>query len=957
MTVLVAFLLPAIIGCKKDETIVTPVNTDKVKLGQTVDAGSSVITSSGGTITVARPGTPVDGMTITVPAHAYSDARTFSISYAPIESHTFGSDFNPISPLITITNGGGYADSSFVIRIPAHISAGEFAMAFSYDATTGQLEGLPILSCDSAGVTLLTRQVAFNALAPRAPLGKSGADVPWLQVVLSKIEDRLLQGQITSDFTPGNDDWEFTNWGAYPSVGGICSGMTFTAMYYYDMIKPYEHVNLYERYDSVHGKDMWMDNPLGIKFAAMNQVDMTQQVNGWRQFQAQFVQFANTWYDQYRAFAYSIKLTHQPQYVYICGPDGAHAMVVYATNNNVMSVSDPNLPANKQRIIEYSPALKYFKPYYTGLTAGDAGYWFTQMYYIARAAVVSWNTVGQRWQEFRSGTIGSGGCFPAYTLWVRDGSGYELVDGLNTDNDTLPVQVKCPTCPDQSPDSLYIEVFDGSGSKIATSGAANTAVISLVSGKNRFGICVYAKATHSCNGAALKANAVGWVDFKWFNVTRAGMTIESETPGGAPFIGKGRMDTTYLLRASMSDRGPLDRLYTWSFGDGSSDAQVRTDSTVQHRFLRAGACTVKVKLSDNATGTPVAEATAVATIAGAPAISSITPDTLSWGSTAEIRGTGFGATQGTSYIDFSGAKTAAIEVWSDSLIRFVVPDSASGGWLQVVINGTHSNLVRYWVRRPTIDRVDPTHGKAGTVVRLIGRGFGPTQRNSLVKFSSPNDTVIPATFWSDTLIITAIPTTVQYYGGFKAYFTVYQKGTVNSNSGAIYIDRDWYRTAQRCTTQTSSWTSKNIYTTGGVTGCISTSIQSFFSKNHYLVWSDSSFALDFTETSAGSTVTVSVHGTISGTGEMLKTLRGTYESRNGDGTSVIRKAMSFTNVPLDTSTSHSSWMEFKITGPAAQSHASQLQDDFKNGINLDYTLASTIWDDPQCTAEVRLVIQ
>lgn len=943
-------------GCSKTDNPVTPDNgSDKLKFGTLVDAGSTAIGTAGGTITVSQSGSPINGMQIIIPTNAYPEGRTFSISYAPIESHKFGSDFNPISPLITIENGGGYTDSPMVLRIPAHVGANEFAMAFNFDQATGQLEGLPVVACDTNGVTVMLHHFAFNTLAPRAAFGKRTADVPWAQIVLSKIENSLLQGEITSGFTPGVDDWEFTNYGSFPAMGGICAGMSFTAMYYYDMIKPRDHANLWQRYDSVHTPDMWIDNARGIKLATMAHIDYsTSRPDGESFWMNNFIPIANTWYDQYRAFAYALRLTHQPQHVYVCGADGAHAMVVYKVNNNVMSVSDPNIPGNTTRVIIFDPATKRFVPYFTGLTAASPGHSFGQIYYIARAAVVGWDKIGLRWQQFESGTVGNDGCFPAYTLWVKDGSGYELADGLNTDNDTLPIQLRCPTCPDQLPDSLYFEVYDGAGTLLETSGAANTGVVKLDPGKNRFGIVVMAKAVRACNGNLLKENGVGWVDFKWFNVTRAALKIESATHGGAPFLKSGKLDTTYTLRASLPDKRPADPRYEWKFGDGSSDITVHGDSTVQHRFVRSGQCTVSVKLLNNATGISVAEATAVATIGGAAILSRIIPDSVSWGGSAEVRGTGFGATQGTSVLNLDGPKNIDITLWCDSIIRFNIPDSASGGWVRVVVNGVMSNQIRYYVRSPRIDSISPPHGKAGTVVRLIGKGFGQAQRNSIVKFAAPNDTVLPATFWSDTLIITRVPSNVSSSGNFNATFTVYQKGTRNSNGKSWRVDRDWLRTVRALKSATVSWISYNTYTGGGVAGCINTYINVWSTQGNGVVWQDSAFTASFTETSNGSTTTVSITGTVSSSGEILSTVRGRSDDVHTSGTGAIRKSMTFTTVPLDTTTSNSGTVVYVIKGSAAQSHASQLEDYFNNGSGLETALSGTDWNNPACSTEVRL---
>ena len=98
--------------------------------GSSITGSSYVIDSTGGTINVSLPGSPIDGMQIIVPSHSFSTARTFKISYSLIKSHTLGQYFNPISPMISVTCGGGYSKNGMTVKIPIVLPAGHFAMGF-----------------------------------------------------------------------------------------------------------------------------------------------------------------------------------------------------------------------------------------------------------------------------------------------------------------------------------------------------------------------------------------------------------------------------------------------------------------------------------------------------------------------------------------------------------------------------------------------------------------------------------------------------------------------------------------------------------------------------------------------------------------------------------------------------------------------------------------------------------
>jgi hypothetical protein len=206
------FLVCQVTGCNKEGNSVGPSSGGggKIVVGTAVDVGSSTIGASGGTYTVSKPGSPVDGMQITVPRNSYADGRTFQVSYAPIVSHQLPTGVNLVSPLITFKNGGGYADSVMSVKIPVKIPAGYFAMGFFYDDATGELEGVPLLAHDSSSITLGTRHLS-NVAASKAGFLKvfRGSLDPAVRanVVIATIPELELKKNFDTGFRPGVDDW------------------------------------------------------------------------------------------------------------------------------------------------------------------------------------------------------------------------------------------------------------------------------------------------------------------------------------------------------------------------------------------------------------------------------------------------------------------------------------------------------------------------------------------------------------------------------------------------------------------------------------------------------------------------------------------------------------------------------------------------------------------------------
>jgi len=60
----------------------------------------------------------MNGFVIDVPSNSYSGNTTFNVSSAPITGQTFGSDIDPISPMIYVDNGGVESNELMYIRVP-----------------------------------------------------------------------------------------------------------------------------------------------------------------------------------------------------------------------------------------------------------------------------------------------------------------------------------------------------------------------------------------------------------------------------------------------------------------------------------------------------------------------------------------------------------------------------------------------------------------------------------------------------------------------------------------------------------------------------------------------------------------------------------------------------------------------------------------------------------------------
>src|SRR5262249_30297313 len=144
-----------------------------------------------------------------------------------------------------------------------------------------------------------------------------------------------------------------------------------------------------------------------------------------------------------------------------------------------------------------------------------------------------------------------------------------------------------------------------------------------------------------------------------------------------------------------------------------------------------------------------------------PVITGISPSSGTLGTTVQINGHGFGATQGSSVMSFRGTNAnATVTAWSDTQITVAVPQNAVTGPATVTVSGVASNGVNFSFIPPQITNISPHTGGVGSSVTISGSGFLPTQASGYgaaqVGFSG-GGLYAPIVSWSDTQIVAAVP--------------------------------------------------------------------------------------------------------------------------------------------------------------------------------------------------------
>jgi IPT/TIG domain-containing protein/glucodextranase-like protein/Big-like domain-containing protein/VCBS repeat protein/uncharacterized protein DUF4329 len=187
-------------------------------------------------------------------------------------------------------------------------------------------------------------------------------------------------------------------------------------------------------------------------------------------------------------------------------------------------------------------------------------------------------------------------------------------------------------------------------------------------------------------------------------------------------------------------------------GDGKMDLAVYRPSTGQWLILQSSSSyTTSLTVSfGTASDVEVGRANRILQ----PMITGLSPTSGNAGQSVTISGGGFGATQGSSTVTFSGV-AASPNSWSATSIVVPVPATATSGDVVVTVNGLPSNVAAFVVP-PTIVSLSPSSGPTGTLVTISGTHFGATQEISAVSFNGVAATIAS---WTDTTITAWVPAT------------------------------------------------------------------------------------------------------------------------------------------------------------------------------------------------------
>ncbi len=568
----------------------------RLSAGQATRVAEQTVPPSGGRVTVNAPGSPADGLSIEIPPGSYDHTVNFTVSEAPVESFDSLIPLTPISPVFTIENGGEYSRDLMKITIPAKVADGHFAMPLIYEPKTGALDGMPVLSINQEGVTAVTRHFC-QILLLQAPLGQ-------------------FTGRIDSFFRIGKDSWPFPNQGSWWSPGGICSGMSLGAIWYFQNHARLGMPRLHFAHDteaSFRSPNYPWDDTWGLRFASRVQVAPETAVHHKLSdvLEAELKRDSTDYYaNAWLSLLVNLATTLQPQYVSVfpgAGGDG-HAMVAWAASveerrlhiydPNFPNEYDPNFPDEKGRYIEFTDT--GINGYVSANRVDDEEETevvvFDQLFPTMGVAVVDQKLISRAWAD--RGKRGSGTPPPLpYQLMVErdDGTEEPLVDGFLNDSETLKVKIT-----GSSGAFLSFDPAQPAGGVVPEAGASVSIdtdrliihgalqdewnnPIPLGDGENLIGLRI-----EGVNQTEMKTHRA-WLDFRWIRVIRASMMLSPSSLSVAE-------GTAGTFRATLTREAPA--VFAWYLDDaplpgvgdgpeatmyfeGPGDFTVRVEATVK----------------------------------------------------------------------------------------------------------------------------------------------------------------------------------------------------------------------------------------------------------------------------------------------------------------------------------------------------------------------------------------
>ncbi len=541
-----------------------------------------VLGAGGGTLTVVKDGSPLNGLTISLPPGAYPTATRWTISELREVRPALPAGAEQVGPTIQFENGNAaYADLPFTITLPARAAADRVVGAFYYDAATGTFDPLPLLGRTDSTLVVLTRHVSRTQLVPQGAfaVGRGGffsrgfassantstsVDVVMLAVPLEE-----LGGPIDTGFRPAQDDWPFVNRGSWLTPDGYSTGASLSALFHF-MQRRSQLGQLFTRNDRIPNFNF--DNARGIRLASV----IHHELHRTTAFQDRIAfvldsaaSVGQDWVvNQARALALNFWLNRAPRMVAVFPQSGAgraQSILAFSVHDWTFGVSSTQEPGLARQITFTGTR---WLPFDFGSHADAPREPFAQLFMMGHSSLVPLAEMERHWAAYENGTIGNG-LFPQLikeyrdpidSLWrpLQQGEASQL-EPVVTASESLFVRTRCPSCgfkrSDPShPDRILTPVYSTQGEFIADDGSDAAGGTLLLLPERR------AYSTGLLHAWRVTDEQVArTIDWSWLDIERVEFKLTSNPEDPEP----GQMVTFELENGGIGD---ATMEYRWTVG-------------------------------------------------------------------------------------------------------------------------------------------------------------------------------------------------------------------------------------------------------------------------------------------------------------------------------------------------------------------------------------------------------
>ncbi len=606
-------LLTAACGAATPTDTTSPPPPPSTPLGT---APNQTVGSTGGSVVVSLPNTPIDGMSIAVPSGAFPGNQTIGISYAANTGFAHPAGTTLISPRITIrTSDGALASRPMLVTIPVAVPSGSFPQVVLRNPTNGRQRALPTVAYTATSVTAMTGHFngtklmgsdgRFTASAGGAGL-RDPAATGELAVVALPLD--LLSQDHDTQFRPGVDDWEFS---ANETViaDEIGEGMVATAAWYFIAQKA-QRGPLWKKFQKADGVEP--SNRDGMRWVSMAESEiyagLTDDIRSVLTTLVASGQGTAGTVKQRLAVAsfHAVRAAlttspGEPQMLQLFTPTDEDATVlVYRSTGQQLFAVDPYNPGTPV-VIDFSSG--FMAP----VTLGGGTAVYTTMVAPGYSIIENDGELPGQFDDVQAGTIGDDD-FPTYRPMIAWGTASnertELKGGIayTFDTDAPVIWMDCLSCIGDArivgilpgPEKVSLmEVYTQKGTAPWVGPSGTYGVVSALAtpGELKVGVNL---ATHR----QLGESKFYWMD--WF-----GYTVRRLAASVAPTSGERAAGADIPMTFSITG-APGNLEYVWDFADGP--LVTTTTLTTTHQWATAGTYVVKATARDKTTKQPVARA-------------------------------------------------------------------------------------------------------------------------------------------------------------------------------------------------------------------------------------------------------------------------------------------------------------------------------------------------------------